>query len=42
MELYAAPLACSLASHITALEAGLPVKVHYVDTRAKTLDDGSD
>jgi glutathione S-transferase len=42
MELYAAPLACSLASHITALEADLPVKVHYVDTRAKTLDDGSD
>jgi glutathione S-transferase len=42
MELYAAPLACSLASHITALEAGLPVKVHYVNTRAKTLDDGSD
>jgi glutathione S-transferase len=42
MELYAAPLACSLASHITALEAGLPVTVHYVDTRTKTIDGGGD
>ena len=30
MELFASPMACSLASHITALEAGLPVKVRFV------------
>lgn len=37
MELYASPMACSLASHITALEAGLAVTVHYVEG-AKTAD----
>lgn len=42
MHLYASPMACSLASHITILEAGLPVTVHYVDTRAKLTDDGED
>jgi glutathione S-transferase len=40
MELFASPMACSLASHITALEAGLPVKVRFVKDR-KT-DDGRD
>ena len=40
MELFASPMACSLASHITALEAGLPVKVRFVENR-KT-DDGGD
>ena len=41
MDLYASPMACSLASHITALEAGLPVTVHYVNSNKKT-DDGAD
>ena len=40
MELFAAPLACSLASHITAVEAGLPVKVRFVEN--KKTDDGGD
>lgn len=40
MELFASPMACSLASHITALEAGLPVKVRFVDN--KKTDDGGD
>jgi glutathione S-transferase len=35
-------MACSLASHITAIEAGLPVKVRYVDTATKKTDDGGD
>ena len=42
MELYASPMACSLASHITALEAGLPVNVIYVNTTTKKTDDGKD
>lgn len=42
MELYASPMACSLASHITALEADLPVSILYVDTKAKKTDDGTD
>lgn len=42
MDLYASPMACSLASHITALEAGLPVTIHYVDTATKKTDDGGD
>jgi len=41
MDLYASPMACSLASHITALEAGLPVAIHYVSA-GKTTDDGAD
>ena len=40
MELFASPMACSLASHITALEAGLPVKVRFVEN--KKTDDGAD
>jgi glutathione S-transferase len=42
MDLYASPMACSLASHITALEAGLPVTIHYVNTTTKKTDDGGD
>jgi glutathione S-transferase len=42
MELYASPMACSLASHITVLEAGLPVTIHYVNTATKKTDDGGD
>ena len=40
MELFASPLACSLASHITALEAGLPVRIRFVEN--KKTDDGGD
>ena len=40
MELFASPMACSLASHITALEAGLPVKLRFVEN--KKTDDGGD
>jgi len=42
MDLYASPMACSLASHITALEAGIPVTIHYVNTATKKTDDGAD
>ncbi len=42
MELFTSPMACSLAAHITAYEAGLPVQITYVDTRAKTTKDGRD
>lgn len=42
MELYARPMACSLASHITALEADLPVAVHFVDNATQRTDDGED
>ncbi|WP_170181794.1 glutathione S-transferase C-terminal domain-containing protein [Phreatobacter stygius] len=42
MHLYASPMACSLASHITILEAGLPVTVHYIDNRTKVTDEGED
>src|SRR5205085_5781951 len=40
MELFASPMACSLASHITALEAGLPVRVRFV--KDKKTEDGGD
>ena len=40
MELFASPMACSLASHITAVEAGLPVKIRFVEN--KKTDDGGD
>ena len=40
MELFASPMACSLASHITAVEAGLPVKVRFVEN--KKTDEGED
>src|SRR5205085_11163762 len=40
MELFASPMACSLASHITALEAGLPVKVRFI--KDKKTEDGGD
>ena len=42
MELYLSPMACSLASHITVLEAGLPVKLTFVNTSTKRTDDGQD
>ena len=42
MNLYARPMACSLASHITALEAGLPITLTYVDNVTQMTDDGQD
>jgi glutathione S-transferase len=42
MELYFAPLACSLATRISSYEAGADCKFHQVDTRAKRVADGSD
>ena len=42
MQLYFSPGACSLASHITLLELGLPFDLKRADTKTKKLDDGSD
>jgi glutathione S-transferase len=42
MELYFSPGACSLASHITAREAGIAVDLKRADTKTKKLTDGSD
>ena len=37
MELYSAPLACSLAARIVAREAGIPLALHQVEVFARTL-----
>jgi glutathione S-transferase len=42
MQLYISPGACSLASHITAREAGLPLSLVKADVKTKKLEDGSD
>ncbi len=42
MQLYFAPGACSLASHITLREAGLPFDLKRADTKTKKLADGAD
>ena len=42
MELYYAPLACSLATRIALYEAGAPAAFIAVDTRTKLVADGSD
>jgi glutathione S-transferase len=42
MQLYFSPGACSLASHITLREAGLPFDLKRADTKTKKLTDGSD
>jgi len=42
MELYFAPLACSLATRIALYEAGAAATFTQVDTRAKRVADGSD
>ncbi len=42
MQLYFAPGACSLASHITAREAGINLDLKRADTKTKKLEDGSD
>lgn len=42
MNLYFSPLACSMASRIAFYEAGVSVTFTQVDTKSKTLPDGSD
>jgi len=42
MELYFAPLACSLATRIALYEAGAAARYTQADTHNKTLPDGSD
>ena len=42
MDLYFAPLACSMATRITLYEAGADARFNQVDTRAKRVADGSD
>lgn len=42
MKLYGNALSCSLASHIAAREAGLPLDYEWVTLSTKTLEDGSD
>lgn len=42
MKLYYTPGACSLASHIVATEAGLPLQLVKVDLREHRSEDGSD
>ena len=42
MNLYFAPMACSLASRITAYEADADIEFTQVDTRRKKVSDGSD
>jgi glutathione S-transferase len=42
MDLYFAPLACSLSARIALYEAGADARFIYADTKAKRLEDGSD
>jgi glutathione S-transferase len=42
MKLYYSPGACSLASHITIKEAGLPVQLVLASTKTHKLEDGTD
>jgi glutathione S-transferase len=42
MELYFAPLACSMATRIALYEAGAEAAYHEVDLKAKRLVDGAD
>ena len=42
MKLYYSPGACSLAPHIVAHEAGIPLQIEKVDLRAKKTESGAD
>jgi glutathione S-transferase len=42
MQLYFSPGACSLATHITLRELGIPVELTRVDTKTKKTADGAD
>lgn len=42
MELYSAPLSCSLAAHAALIEAGLDATCHYVELASKKTLDGAD
>ncbi len=42
MDLYISPMSCSLVAHIACLEAGITPRLHRVDRKSKTLDDGRD
>jgi glutathione S-transferase len=42
MKLYYAPHACSLAPHIVAREAGIPIELVEVDLSTRTLRNGAD
>ena len=42
MQLYFSPGACSLATHITLRELGIPFELKRADTKTKKLVDGSD
>src|SRR5689334_10478620 len=42
MKLYYAPGVCSLAPHILAQEAGIPLKYEKVDLKAKRTESGRD
>lgn len=42
MKLYYMPGACSLASHIVALEAGIPLQLVKVDGKTKRTENGDD
>lgn len=42
MQLYFAPFACSLASHIVCRELGIEVELHRTDFKTKRVDGGGD
>ena len=42
MKLYYSPGACSLAPHILAHEAGIPIEIELVDNKAKKTQSGED
>jgi glutathione S-transferase len=42
VKLYHSPAACSLAAHIVAREAGVPIELVKVDLSTHRLDDGTD
>ena len=36
MHLDKRPMACSLAAHVTVIEAGLPIALHYINDSQRT------